>query len=135
MKGPGRGHVNDTTALLWEETVIIYTIMTSERGQKCSLLSVRTNHKTVTIIKITTTNRETKGRLQSAKQTFQQLYTISFRNKDENNCKSVLCPEEKPNYVCACLPHHWRHRKTATLLSLFCTRISRATTCTQTLIS
>ena len=28
MRGSGRGHVNDTTALL-----IIYTIMTTERGQ------------------------------------------------------------------------------------------------------
>ena len=32
VKGPGR-HVNDTTALLWEETVIRYTIMMTARGQ------------------------------------------------------------------------------------------------------
>ena len=30
---PGRGHVKDTTALLWEETVIIFAIVTTERNQ------------------------------------------------------------------------------------------------------
>ena len=33
MRGPGQGHVKDTTALLWEETVTIFNIMTTERNQ------------------------------------------------------------------------------------------------------
>ena len=50
----------------------------------------------------------------SAKQTIQQLTQNSFHDKDEKNCKSAHCPEEKSNYNCACLPHHWGHRGTST---------------------
>ena len=39
MKGPGRGHVRDTTALPWERTVTIFAITTTQRKLVACCLS------------------------------------------------------------------------------------------------
>ena len=79
MKGPTRGHVNDTTALMWEETVIIYTIMTTAR---------RPNYKTVTI-KITTTNRETQ-------------VGCNLPNKLYSNCRKIRFTKQRRKQLQVC---------------------------------
>ena len=114
MKDPRRGHVNDTTALLWEETVIMYTIMTTAPRQTVACCLVRTNNTTVKKKKDLDNIEGRHKKDGSAKQTEQQLTQNSVHDKDEKNCKSAHCLEDKSNCNCACLPHHWGHRGTST---------------------